>query len=204
MSNEKKCLVKDCKGLLKLEKDGYRHLVKGFCNHHYLRNKLYGDVNFVKIVKGENRENNPLYGNFINMKSRCNNKRHPQYKDYGNRGIKVCDRWMGKYGFSNFLKDMGKRPVGGTVSGRALYSIERVDNNKGYSPENCIWATPGQQASNRRDNKGVVGVCWHKVAKKWVAQIGINNKNYYLGLFTNHDDAIIARKSAESYITNLI
>lgn len=70
----------------------------------------------------------PIYDSWFNMKQRCLNKNHPYYINYGGRGIKVCKRWMK---FKNFLEDMRKRPEG--------YVIHRIDNSKGYYPENCEW-----------------------------------------------------------------
>jgi hypothetical protein len=78
------------------------------------------------------------------MKERCCNPSNKHYKDYGARGIAICDRWQTS--FEAFLEDMGPKPTG-------KYTIERVDNSKGYSPENCIWATDKTQARNTRNNR---------------------------------------------------
>lgn len=84
------------------------------------------------------------------MKARCTNPNFTNYHNYGGRGITVCERWLGNDGFKNFYQDMGKRPEGRTGN-RPKYTLERRDNNLGYSKENCYWATWEQQNNNSRE-----------------------------------------------------
>lgn len=83
---------------------------------------------------------------FKNMHSRCKNTNNPEFVRYGARGIKICRRWSGENGFVNFLADMGKRPS-------KNLSIERRENSKGYTPDNCYWGTTREQGRNKRSVK---------------------------------------------------
>lgn len=91
------------------------------------------------------RQRMPAYFSWANMIQRCTNPQATQFADYGGRGITVCQRWQGKGGFENFLADMGDRP--------GLLTLDRIDVDGNYEPNNCRWATRSEQQRNRRDKK---------------------------------------------------
>lgn len=102
------------------------------------------------------------YTCWCNMRARCENPRNSSYANYGARGITVCKRWRK---FSNFLADMGEAPIGLT--------LDRRNNNRGYSKTNCHWITRGEQQRNRRSNRLLTykGRTMH--ADSWAAVLGI-------------------------------
>ncbi len=131
------------------------------------------------------------YSSWHAMLQRCNNKKDAAYKNYGGRGITVCKEWLS---FIGFIEDMG-------IKASADLTLERVDNEKGYSPDNCIWADWFTQAQNRRigsNNKtGRAGVSINSRKKTYTATITRNKKTVFLGNFSKLDDAIAARVKAE-------
>jgi len=80
------------------------------------------------------------------MKSRCYNLNNKDYPNYGGRGIKVCEEWLGETGLVNFIRDMGTKPFPDAT-------LERIDVNKGYFKDNCMWIKMSQQPKNRNYNK---------------------------------------------------
>lgn len=86
--------------------------------------------------------NSSEYKTWCGMKRRCLNKNDKRYKDYGARNINICDRWI--HSFEKFFLDMGSKPHG--------YSIERIDNNGNYEPNNCVWMKISDQTKNKRSN----------------------------------------------------
>lgn len=109
----------------------------------------------------------PVYMVWSAMKARCLNKKNKEYGNYGGRGIKVCKRWLD---FTNFISDIGEPPPKTT--------LERIDNNKGYSPGNCKWATHADQSRNQRRNKMITWDGETKCVTDWARALskstGIN------------------------------
>lgn len=113
---------------------------------------------------GMSKSGSAAYKSWRAMRSRCESPNHSAYKCYGGRGIKVCERWMV---FENFLADMGEPPAGMT--------IERINNDAGYSPENCKWATRAEQANNRRGMLLLTLNGETMCLTAWAKRKGINN-----------------------------
>jgi hypothetical protein len=125
------------------------------------------------------------------IKQRCFNPNSSGWHKYGSRGITVCQDWLK---FENFYKDMGDKPS-------KKHSIERINNDKGYSKENCKWALPVEQARNKRVLKncatGVPGVYFKNENQKYQARITANGKRISLGYFHDLQEAIFVRLNAE-------
>lgn len=111
------------------------------------------------------------YRIWSNMKNRCSNPKSNRFHRYGGRGIKVCQRWMK---FENFLNDMGRCPDGLT--------LERKDNNKGYEPSNCKWATKMEQANNMMANRILSNGGTSKTLAQWARETGIGYGAIYARL----------------------
>lgn len=111
----------------------------------------------------------PEYVVFQGMIQRCTDSNCPKYKNYGGRGITICDRWRepSGQGFLNFLADMGRRPPECT-------SIDRKNNDGDYCPENCRWATSEEQGNNTRKNRYLESNGVRQTLAQWGRQLGCN------------------------------
>lgn len=119
-------------------------------------------------IKINNLSGSRIHKIYHNMKTRCLNKNNERYKDYGKRGIKICKEWLGKYtGFLNFYK-------WAVASGyKDTLTLDRIDNNLGYSPKNCRWATYKEQGRNTRRNINVTINEETHCLKDWCCIYGI-------------------------------
>lgn len=111
------------------------------------------------------RDGTPEYAAWKHMLDRCLNPKSQGWDNYGARGIRVCDRWRESY--DAFLADMGERPS-------SLHSLERIDNESGYCPENCTWATRRQQTSNTRRTRRVTAGGETLTLSEWSERLGVN------------------------------
>ena len=123
------------------------------------------------------------------MKVRCSRPDHPSYPDYGGRGIAVCDRWLGVGGFQNYVNDilaLGAQPT-------PKHSLDRIDNDGKYAPDNIKWSSPREQLLNRRylkpSNTNIKGVAFDAKRKRYLARFYYENKFLFIGAFFTQDEA---------------
>ena len=138
-----------------------------------------------------------LYRIYQKMKDRCLNTKHKQYFDYGGRGIQICEEWL-----SSYIKFRDWALTAGYKEKTHLeMSIDRIDNDKGYSPSNCQWADRSFQTYKQRmhsnNTSGKTGVTWVKRNSTWMSRIRKQGEEVFLGYFPRLEDAIEARLKAE-------
>lgn len=130
----------------------------------------YGTYRRRSLSKRHGHSGTLQHHSWKGMRARCKNTKNTSYKDYGGRGIKVCDRWMS---YDNFIADMGEPPS-------PQHSIERINNNGNYEPSNCRWATKKEQANNRRKRIDAKEITYNGVTKSIPEWAKISNLTYQI------------------------
>lgn len=125
-----------------------------------------------------------IYRKWQHMIQRCHNPNDRDYPQYGGRGITVCDRW--RYSFAAFIEDVGTAPS-------ERHTLDRIDNSKGYEPNNVKWATQKEQANNRRSTKLLTINGVTRPLSEWCEEVGIGSKTVlyrlkHMGM--SHEDAV--------------
>jgi len=153
------------------------------CQLHYQRWWRNGSYKTMQNQSGMSTSSE--YRAWFSLIQRCTKPEHKQYKNYGGRGITVCERWL--YSLKNFYEDMGECPTG--------KQIDREDNDGNYEPQNCRWVTPHEQSLNRRmptnNTSGFIGV--NRYYDKWMAGIKYKYKRYHIGIYLTKKLAVMAR-----------
>lgn len=122
----------------------------------------------IKTARRHGMSHTATFWTWTRMKGRCSNKKNSSFRNYGGRGIKVCERW---HKFENFYEDMGDKPIN--------KSIDRINNNGNYEPSNCRWADNYQQTNNRRFNVVLEFNGEKMTVSNWARHIDINAKSLY-------------------------
>lgn len=144
----------------------------------------------------DNRSKTKLYRKYRDMLNRCYNENNCSYKYYGARGIKVCDEWKNDFiNFKNWAIENGYQEK----HTRNSFTLDRIDNDKNYGPNNCRFTTQSiQNMSMRHKNtSGFIGICKHSCGKYWYGSVKVNGKRYYTG---KSDNILEAVKMRNTYI----
>lgn len=169
----KTCTISDCSGT---------YDSKGLCKKHYDAKRRFGSA--TAKSKRHNMTGSREHNSWLGMRQRCYYSKHKDYKYYGGKGIAVCEEW--RHSFINFYEDMGKRPIGTT--------LDRINPELGYSPDNCRWATYSEQSSNRAS--------WSSTGHKYIYKSGSKFQlcidGQYLGIFDKLENAIIQKVAEQT------
>ena len=145
-----------------------------------------GNTKSCGCLRGEAHRltNHPLFNIWRAMISRCESPNNKAFKNYGGRGITVCERWKNPI---NFVEDM-------FPSFKKGLTLDRINVDGNYELKNCRWVDRNTQAQNTRkimstNRSGYRGVSWHKSVGKWISKIALNNKSNHLGCFTSSEEA---------------
>lgn len=133
------------------------------------------------------------YGAWAAMCTRCHNPKHRAFRNYGARGIRVCDEWRGKGGFLRFISHVGRRPS-------SEHELDRIDNRRGYEPGNVRWVTRDVNLRNRSDNVLITARGKTLCVKDWAAQLGMHPMTIYSRIRRGHTGEAALR--AEHYPRN--
>lgn len=185
------CTIENCQNPYK---------ASGLCNNHYAMN-FYHNHKKLKTRENVNVTHHgrylPEYNIWTKMLQRCYNPNDAGYYKYGARGITVCDRWKNIDGFENFILDMDWRI-------NSEYSINRLNNDGPYSPDNCDWAkAPAQQANKRKpinNTSGYKGVTERN--GKWRVAITADYNRINIGNYDDKIEAAIAYDQAAIFFRN--
>lgn len=118
----------------------------------------------------------PLHRVWRSMIQRCTNPKDPRWSTYGARGargVRVCERWVGS--FAAFLEDVGPRPEGKSPGGRAVYSLDRIDNDRGYEPGNVRWATNLEQSKKTTRSRMLTAFGKTQNLVDWARELGVHH-----------------------------
>jgi hypothetical protein len=153
-----------------------------------------GRRNAENPVRDTNGKTVPSYDIWLGIRKRCFNPKHRSYKDYGGRGITVCDRWLGKQGFANFREDMGPRPS-------LQHEVDRYpDNNGNYEPGNCRWATVQQNSRNRRSNTLITMFGETKCLAAWVECLDVAHRRNIAWHWRHYGQRGVEELFGEDYV----
>ena len=158
------CSISGCYG---------KHRARGLCHKHWQRFQKSSMYEIIKIAR-HGLSKTKEYKAWDRMKSRCYRTSHPHYRHYGGRGIKVCDKWLNDP--VAFIHDMGSMPS-------PKHSLDRIDVNGDYSPDNCQWSTAKEQASNRRTTRRIIFRGQTKCLLDWARGLGMAKSTLWHRLY---------------------